>query len=182
LVLACAGVLFGPVAAGEAPRPLGPGWHNVRGDQATLSQSAAQARARAAANPLPPRSGARSAVEYAPEVTELARGLRHDPLLIFNYVRNHIDYSVYYGHRKAPVLTLLDEAGNDFDQAALLVALLRCSGYSATFAFGYMRYARSQAANWIGALPIDSRITEDLRYAGVPYSRSRHFADCVRPR
>ncbi len=37
---------------------------------------------------------------------------------------------LYFGSKKGAQLTLLEKSGNDFDQAALLVALLRAQGYT----------------------------------------------------
>ncbi|MFH1499407.1 MAG: DUF6531 domain-containing protein, partial [Verrucomicrobiota bacterium] len=68
----------------------------------------------------------------AEEIASLADALGNDPVRIFNYVRNHIDYEYYYGLRKGAILTLMEGSGNDFDQSALLVALLNAAGYSDT--------------------------------------------------
>ena len=74
-----------------------------------------------------------------PEIQALADGLQDDPLKIFNYVHDHIRYSLYFGSKKGANLTLLEKSGNDFDQCALLVALLRAAGYSnAGYQFGWM--------------------------------------------
>jgi RHS repeat-associated protein len=74
-----------------------------------------------------------------PEIQALADGLQDDPLKIFNYVHDHIRYSLYFGSKKGAELTLLEKSGNDFDQCALLVALLRAAGYTnAGYQFGWM--------------------------------------------
>ena len=74
-----------------------------------------------------------------PDIQALADGLQDDPLKIFNYVHDHIRYSIYFGAKKGANLTLLEKSGNDFDQSALLVALLRAAGYSdAGYQFGWM--------------------------------------------
>jgi len=96
---------------------------------------------------------ARTAVEASAEIVELARGLQHDPKLIFDYVHNHIDYIPYFGSLKGAHLTLLDKSGNDFDQAALLVALLRESGHTAKFVYGKMTIPGEQLTNWLGVDP-----------------------------
>ena len=62
-------------------------------------------------------------------IRELARGLDHDWERCFDFVRNHIAYTPYPGIVKGPERTLLDREGNDADQAFLLCALLRASGY-----------------------------------------------------
>src|SRR5262249_54541413 len=62
----------------------------------------------------------------------------NDPLRIFNYVHDHIRYVLYFGSKKGAQLTLLEKSGNDFDQCALLVALLRAAGYTnAGYQFGW---------------------------------------------
>src|SRR5205814_3082382 len=74
-----------------------------------------------------------------PEIQALARGLENDPLRIFTYVHDHIRYVLYFGSKKGAQLSLLEKSGNDFDQCALLVALLRAAGYSsAAYQFGWM--------------------------------------------
>src|SRR5205814_2534101 len=65
-----------------------------------------------------------------PEIQALARGLENDPLRILNYVHDHIRYLLYFGSKKGAQLTLLEKSGNDFDQSALLVALLRAAGHT----------------------------------------------------
>jgi hypothetical protein len=71
-----------------------------------------------------------------PEIQELADGLLRDPKLVFDYVHNRIHYSHYFGVKKGAHLTMLEGSGNDFDQCALLVALLRASGYEAQYQIG----------------------------------------------
>jgi len=72
-------------------------------------------------------------------IQALARGLESDPVRIFNYVHDHIRYVLYFGAKKGAQLTLLERSGNDFDQCALLVALLRAAGYTnAGYQFGWM--------------------------------------------
>lgn len=62
-------------------------------------------------------------------IQELARGLDHNWERCFEFVRNHIVYSPYPGIVKGPERTLLDREGNAADQAFLLCALLRASGF-----------------------------------------------------
>lgn len=73
-----------------------------------------------------------------PDILALARGLENDPLRIFAYVQDHIRYVHYFGSKKGAQLTLLEKSGNDFDQSALLVALLRAAGQTnVTYQFGW---------------------------------------------
>src|SRR5438552_384059 len=65
-----------------------------------------------------------------PEIQALARGLENDPARIFDYVHDHIRHVLYFGSKKGAQLTLLERSGNDFDQCALLVSLLRAAGFT----------------------------------------------------
>lgn len=91
-----------------------------------------------------------------PEIVELARGLRNDPRLIYEFVRNNIEYEHYFGSKKGALLTLLERKGNDFDQAALLTALLRSTGIGNTvYVFGYIRNpmftpSEPNIGSWLG--------------------------------
>ena len=74
-----------------------------------------------------------------PDIQALADGLQDDPVQIFNYVHDHIRFVLYFGSKKGANLTLLEKSGNDFDQCALLVALLRAAGHNdASYQFGWV--------------------------------------------
>jgi RHS repeat-associated protein len=75
-----------------------------------------------------------------PQIQALADGLQDNPQRIFDYVHDHIKFVLYFGSKKGANLTLLEKSGNDFDQAALLVALLSAAGYSnsVNYQFGWM--------------------------------------------
>ena len=65
-----------------------------------------------------------SETAVTPELQTLANGLDNDPVKIFNYVHNKVVFQYYYGCEKGAHVTYLDGAGNDMDQACLLIALL----------------------------------------------------------
>ncbi len=85
-----------------------------------------------------------------PAITQLATTLNHDPVKIYEYVRNNIRIETYYGIRKGADQTLAEKAGSDADQAALLIALLRASGIHARFVQGVAELSAAKAANWLG--------------------------------
>lgn len=92
------------------------------------------------------------------DIQTLARGLENDPVRIFNYVHDHIRYVLYFGSKKGAELTLLEKSGNDFDQSALLVSLLRAAGYTnAAYQFGWMKIpytatngTHNDLTHWLG--------------------------------
>ncbi|MDP3851849.1 MAG: RHS repeat-associated core domain-containing protein [Luteolibacter sp.] len=91
-------------------------------------------------------TGAADAI--TPEITELARGLGNDPVRIFNHVFNHIDYDHYFGSKKGASGTLMEGRGNSFDTAALMVAMLRSSGYTAEYRYGPAQFTFNELSNW----------------------------------
>src|SRR6266480_3415959 len=87
----------------------------------------------AAGDSASPTGGVTCVAEtVTPEIQALARGLESDPVRILNYVHDHIRHVLYFGAKKGAALTLLEKSGNDFDQSALLVALLNAAGYTNT--------------------------------------------------
>ena len=121
-----------------------PGWFRVQ--KQTLSVAArpsfaaqSQFKANGLLAPLVQGvPGAPVAEAVTPEIQALADGLQDDPYRIFNYVHDHIKFVLYFGSKKGAELTLLEKSGNDFDQSALLVALLRAAGYTnVQYQFGW---------------------------------------------
>lgn len=134
----------------------GPGW--IMGKANPVSPEEAEAHFAAKRKEHALKSGkapmASAAADSSPEIVELARGLRNDPKLIYDYVHNHIDYVPYFGSLKGATLTYLDGSGNDFDQASLMIALLRAAGFTAQYMYGTMTIPTSQTANWLGVDPV----------------------------
>lgn len=92
------------------------------------------------------------AEDLTSDIRALARGLKNDPTRIFNYVHDNIRQVFYFGSKKGAELTLLERSGNDFDQCALLSALLTAAGYSPTYQFGLMQ------------IPYDSSNHQDIHH------------------
>ncbi len=91
-----------------------------------------------------------------PEIVELARALKYDPDLIYQYVHDNIEFSPLFGVLKGPVGTLLDGRGDSFDQAALMVALLNQASLNNSsisnvmFEFGQLNLTSAQLQSWLG--------------------------------
>jgi RHS repeat-associated protein len=112
-------------------------------------------------------TGGNVADEITPEILSLARGLRFDPVLIYAFVRNNVDFVPYYGCKKGAHLTLLEMSGNDMDQSALLVALLRASGYSPTYRSGPVAFFANQHIAWHGISPTPFAAMSDSDFAAA---------------
>ena len=86
----------------------------------------------------------------APEIKELARALRGDPDTIYEYVRNGVDTEFMFGAHKGPLGVIIDRSGTAFDQAELMVELLRESGITASYKFGVVTLTAAQFYDWTG--------------------------------
>lgn len=102
-------------------------------------------------HPPAPRSAPTLQQAFPAEIATLAAGLGNDPLAIYDYVHNQIDYIPTWGLLKSPRETLLAGAGNPFDQAVLLAALLEAAGFAPQYVRGTIRLTDQQALNWTGA-------------------------------
>ena len=91
-------------------------------------------------------------VVFSPAVMEKADELGRDPVRIYEFVRNELDYQVYYGLMKGPDGTLRSGGGNGYDLAALLVSMLRYSGIPARFVRGFIQVSAAQGRQWTGAV------------------------------
>jgi len=176
---------------GMALAQQGPGWINAGGapptlEGAELTVTAYETPMVAAAfgegagegtgalAPPPILDAGNEADVITPEIQALADGLRHEPWAVFQWVREHIAYSHYYGLRKGAALTLLEGSGNDADTSALLVALLRASGIPARYRSGYCLLPLTDESGldlerWLGVDPVVVVVVEAfLKNRGTP--------------
>ncbi|MCX6839571.1 MAG: DUF6531 domain-containing protein, partial [Verrucomicrobia bacterium] len=168
----------------------GPGWINAGGgtppelEAAALEVTSYEPPMMAAAfsvgeggagvTPPPPILNAGNEADViTPEIQALADGLRGDPVAVFQWVREHIAYSHYYGLRKGAALTLLEGSGNDADTSALLVALLRASGVPARYRCGLSVVPLSaeddnDLEHWLGVDPVAAVVDSFVMGRGTP--------------
>src|SRR5262249_24011684 len=91
----------------------------------------------AAAPPPPPAAlAATEDVEITPDITAHAASLGNQPLPIYEWVRNNIEFVPTYGSVQGSQMTLDGRRGNAFDLASLLIALLRAAGIGARYVMG----------------------------------------------
>jgi len=101
-----------------------------------------------------------------PFITELASSLGHDAGAIFAYTRDVIGYEAYRGSLRGARGAFSAKAGNGFDQASLMVALLRASGIPARYARGTLDGIR--ARELVESVFPDPRVVSSFVPAGVP--------------
>lgn len=104
-----------------------------------------------------------------PEIQALADALHNDPLEIYLYVRNHLDYRPYYGSREGAAGALSRGEGNDADLSSLLIALLRASDIPARYEYGKVEIPVAQVPGMVGVTDYNTAATL-LTSMGIPFS------------
>ncbi|MBI5634423.1 MAG: C40 family peptidase [Nitrospirae bacterium] len=107
-------------------------------------------------------------VQFTPAITAKAAELGNSPVKIYEYVKNNFEYEPYYGSLKGAEQTLLEKAGNDFDQASLLIALLRAANIPSRYVYGTIEIPIDKLMNWVGGITDQNTATQILATAGVP--------------
>jgi transglutaminase-like putative cysteine protease len=107
-------------------------------------------------------------VRLTAELRAKAAELGHDPVAIYHWVRNHVEWLPTWGAVQDAELTLSARRGNAMDIASLLIALLRVSGIPARYVHGTIEVSEADFRNWAGGF---EHIEEAMNYAasgGIP--------------
>lgn len=94
--------------------------------------------------------------------------LGDDPVAIYNWVRNNIEFVPSYGSIQGADYTLQHRKGNAFDTASLLIALLRAANIPARYAYGTVRIPSGQVMNWVGNADVPQAAQQILGQGGIP--------------
>lgn len=134
-----------------------------------------------AANTLPPNifdlAGGPVAEDLAEtpdiKITDAIRDLAEnqlgdDPVAIYNWVRNNIEFIPSYGSIQGADYTLQHGKGNAFDTASLLIALYRASNIPARYAYGTVRIPVDEVMNWVGGVEVPEAAQQLLGQGGIP--------------
>ncbi|MBW0005451.1 MAG: hypothetical protein JO216_18410 [Hyphomicrobiales bacterium] len=128
-------------------------------------------------------TGCASSSTLPVEIVTLASSLKCDPDLIFEYVYNNIEFEPLFGSNKGALGTLLDQRGDDIDQAQLFVALLNAAGITQTsYQFGLISVTGTTtiptstctanvlapAPGWLGVKNDTFAIVALLNSGGIP--------------
>jgi hypothetical protein len=88
-------------------------------------------------------------IQFTDEIKALAQSLDYQPVKIFNWVHDHIDYLPAHGSIQGAQLTLDMKRGNAFDTACLLMALLRSSNIEARYVYGTIQISAERLVKWL---------------------------------
>jgi hypothetical protein len=104
------------------------------------------------------------------EIANLGQSLRWNPVSIYEWVKNNIETEWYWGCMKGAEETLRQKSGNDCDQATLLVALLRASGYPSRYIRGVIEFFPDiEKVKNLTGIEDPLRIAEFFQKAGIPF-------------
>ncbi|MEO9751330.1 MAG: transglutaminase-like domain-containing protein, partial [Marinobacter sp.] len=106
--------------------------------------------------------------DITPAIEALAEELNHEPVAIYQWVRNNIELIPSYGSIQGSEYTLENRRGNAFDTASLLIALLRASEIPARYAMGTVEIPADQVMNWVGGVRAPGAAGNLLGQGGIP--------------
>lgn len=106
--------------------------------------------------------------QQSPAIVAKAAALNNNPVAIYQWVRNHITFIPSYGSIQGADYTLQRGAGNAFDTASLLIALLRAAHVPARYALGTVRIPAQEVMNWVGNVTTPEAAGNLLGQGGIP--------------
>lgn len=107
-------------------------------------------------------------IKLTPAIRAKAAELGNQPVLIYNWVRNNVDFVPTYGSIQGADLTLQTMRGNAFDTASLLVALLRAANVPARYVYGTIQMPAERVMNWAGGATVPFAATDLMGQGGIP--------------
>lgn len=107
-------------------------------------------------------------IQITQAIQNLAVELNNDPLRIYNWVRDNIDFIPTFGSVQGSDLTLKTRRGNAFDISSLLIALLRSAGIPARYAYGTIEVPSDQFMNWAGGFTDINTAGRFVASGGIP--------------
>lgn len=114
---------------------------------------------------------ASNTVAGAGDIAELARSLKNDVDLIWQFVHDNIEFIPTFGSQKGAWGCLIDGMGNSFDISDLMIQLLTEAGYTASYMYGELQLTESEVADWLGTDVSDIYAASNLlAVGGVPNS------------
>ncbi|MDH4164546.1 MAG: hypothetical protein OEW15_17930 [Nitrospirota bacterium] len=107
-------------------------------------------------------------VQFTPDIISKAQELGGNPVKIYEWVRNNIEYAPTYGSIQGADQCLQSKICNDMDTASLLIALLRTSGIAAKYQYATVEIPIEQAMNWVGGVTDPKMVGTIFATNGVP--------------
>lgn len=107
-------------------------------------------------------------VTLTPDIVSQAFALNGNPVAIYNWVRNKVQWQPTWGAIQTASQTLSSLRGNAFDIASLTIALLRASGIPARYVVGTISVPADQFRNWAGGFQNIDAAIQFASAGGIP--------------
>ncbi|MCQ4166744.1 transglutaminase-like domain-containing protein [Tahibacter sp. P2K] len=107
-------------------------------------------------------------VQLTAAIRAKAQELGATPLALLRYVHDTVQFIPSYGSIQGSDYTLQTARGNAFDQASLLIALLRASNIPARYVYGTIEVPVAQVMNWVGGVSEPRAALSLLAQGGIP--------------
>lgn len=107
-------------------------------------------------------------IKLTQAIHDQAEVLEYDPVKIFHWVRNNVQWLPSWGAVQAADLTLSSKRGNAFDIASLTIALLRASQIPARYVHGTIDVPEQKFRNWAGDFSNITAAAEFASSGGIP--------------
>lgn len=107
-------------------------------------------------------------VQFTDAIRAKALELGGNPVKIYEWVRNNIEYAPTYGSIQGADQCLQSQICNDMDTASLLIALLRISGIYAHYVYGTVDIPTDKAMNWVGGVTDPKMAGTIFATTGIP--------------
>lgn len=107
-------------------------------------------------------------VQLTPQIQALADSLGRDPLAIFDFVHNEIEFTPTFGSIQGAESCLLTRRCNAFDTASLLIALYRASDIPARYALGTIEVPIDQIRGLVGGFTDARSALQLIASSGTP--------------
>jgi hypothetical protein len=107
-------------------------------------------------------------VVLSDDIKAKAAELHNNPVEIYNWVRNNVQWQPTWGAIQDASLTLSARRGNASDIASLTVALLRASGIPARYVYGTIDVPEDKFRNWAGGFQNIDAAMDFASAGGIP--------------
>ncbi|MCK9531977.1 MAG: hypothetical protein M0R77_15650, partial [Gammaproteobacteria bacterium] len=107
-------------------------------------------------------------VRMTDSVRAKAAELNHDPVKIYHWVLNNVEWLPTWGAMQDADHTLSSRRGNAMDIASLTIALLRASGIPARYVHGTLEVPEAKFRNWAGGFESIEAAAGFAASGGIP--------------
>lgn len=107
-------------------------------------------------------------IRITESIVQWAALLEHNPVKIYEFVTNKIQWLPAWGSYQSAEQTLINRRGGSIDIAGLLIALLRASGIPARYVHGTVDVDADKLMNWLGGFSNTFAAWDFASAAGLP--------------